>query len=260
MNSSSPSLTDSILQYEFSRSPIILKSYDTSTGEIILKSSFPAILVGQIFELGVFSYNNNPFSNGYDDKIIFNFDESWYNTSTASSASVSNSGRVGASNYLVYASTSANIYTTSTIDLSGYSSSDYIEFLYNVTTLQSGTRAASIVFTDSQYPTAGTAVLSMNINTASLGYQKYSDSYGSLVKTLNFNGKLSKINLILEGGSKTSVLQIDSAKIRDVALSDENFCLVSRALIGITSGSTSTDYFTKEYGAEMDIEYRMTIS
>ena len=260
MNSSSPTVSDSILEYEYARSPIILKSYDTSTGEIVLKATFPTTLVGQIFELGIFSYNNNPFSNGFDDKILFNFDETWYNVADSSSASTTASGRIGKYNYAVASSASSNIFTYSSVDISGYSNSDIFEILYNVSTLQAGTRSATVTFYDNQSPTRGSASLVFAMDTSSTGYKKSSASYANLVKSASFNGRLSQINLFVEGTGKTSVLQLDSLKIRDVALTDENYCLVSRALIGVAGGTSITDYFTKQSGASMDIEYRMTVS
>lgn len=260
MNSSSPTLSDSTLEYEYSRSKIILKSYDTSTGEIVLKSNFDPTLAGKIFELGVFSYSNNPFSNGFDDKVLINFDEYWYTTSTSSAVSMFNNSRVGSNNYLIQSSASSSIYNNTNIDITGYSNSDSLEFLYNVTTIQAGTRSASVIFSDNQIPTAATASFTMSLDTSSSGVKKLSTLIGSLTKQPTFNNVISKITLVFEGGSKTSIIQADALKIRDIALSDDNLCLVSRALIGVTGGTTSTDYFTKTAGSEMDIEYRMTIS
>lgn len=260
MNSSSPVPSDSILEYEYARSKIKLKSYDTSTGEIILKATFDQSLAGQIFELGVFSYTNNPFSNGFDDKILFNFDEVWYNTTTGSAFTASTLGRVGVNNYVIQASSSTSIYNNCGINISGYSNSDYFDFLYNVTTSQAGTRSASVIFTDNQTPTAGTASFTMNLDTASTGFKKLSTALSNLTRSSTFNNQISKITFVVEGGSKTSVIQADALKIRDVALSDDNLCLISRALIGVAGGTTTTDYFIKNAGVEMDIEYRMTIS
>jgi len=260
MNNSSPSASDSILEYEYARSKILLKSYDTSTGEIILKANFSAALSGQIYEIGIFSYTNNPFSNGFDDKLLFNFDEGWYNSSTASSVTMSASGRVGSKNYLIQSSASSSIYTNIGLDISGYSNYDYLDFLYNVTASQAGTRAASIIFTDNQIPTAGTASIVINLDSSTTGFKKLSAQFASVTRSATFNNQISRITLIFEGTGKTSTIQADALKIRDVSLSDENLCLVSRALIGVTGGTTSTDYFSKMPGAEMDIEYRMTIS
>jgi hypothetical protein len=261
MNSTDPSITDSILQYEFSRYPINLKSYDTSTGEIILKASFPAALAGKIYELGVFSYTRNPFSNGFDDRVIFNFDEYWLNTGVGTTASLNTSGRVGSNDLPVAANTSYAVDCTTSLDISGYSSSDYLDILYNVNTLQtSATRLVTIKFTDSQIPTPATASIALPLSASSTGYQIYSVPVSSIYKDATFNNNVTRIYLTVESNSKTSVLTIDGAKFRDVSLSDDNLCLVSRALIGIRNGDGTTDSFTKTVGSEMDIEYRMTIS
>ena len=261
LNSTDPSITDSILQYEFARYPINLKSYDTSTGEIILKASFPAALIGKIYELGVFSYTRNPFSNWFDDKIIFNFDEYWTNTGIGTTASLSVSGRVGANDLLVTSGSAYAIEAPISLDISGYSNTDYLDVLYNVTTSQaSSIRSASIKFSDNQIPTPATASIVLSLPASATGYNVYSLPVSSIIKDSTFNNNVSKISITVEGGAKTSVLTIDSAKFRDVSLSDDNLCLVSRALIGIKNGDTSTDSFTKTAGAEMDIEYRMTIS
>jgi len=261
LNTSDPSTTDTILQYEFARYPINLKSYDTSTGEIILKASFPASLIGKVYELGVFSYVRNPFSNGFDDKVIFNFDEYWTNTGIGTTASLSISGRVGTNDLAIASGSAYAIEAPISLDISGYSNTDYLDVLYNVTTLQaSSVRSASIKFSDNQLPTPSTASIVISLPASATGYKVYSLPVSSIVKDSTFNNNVSKISITVEGGAKTSVLTIDSAKFRDVSLSDENLCLVSRALIGINGGDTSTDSFTKTAGAEMDIEYRMTIS
>lgn len=259
MNSNDSASTDTILQYEFARYPINLKSYDTTTGEIILKASFPSSIVGKIYELGVYSYTRNPFSNGYDDKILFNFDEYWLNTTTQVAAGLSTTGRTGSYDLPISSGASSAVECSINLDLSGYSNTDTLDILYNVTASQtSGVRAITFKFTDNQSP-AGTASLTASVSTSASGYKVHSLALSNLTKDSTFNNLVSKISLTVEG-TKTSVLYLDSAKIRDVALSDDNLCLVSRALIGVVNSDTANDYFNKTIGAEMDIEYRMTIS
>lgn len=257
MNFSAPSINDRSLEFESIRVPVLLKSVDGD--ELVISATLPSEFNGKIFELGLYSSVVNISSEGFDDKLLTNFDELWtdINGDELSTSYFSSNSRVGGRNLEV---SNSSIYTqsNSSLDISGYSNLDNLCILYNVTALGSD-RILTIKFEDDQLPVPGSKTITISIPGNTLGYQTIVTQLGNLVNS-NFNNIISKI--IISGSSDPSFaeIEIDAIRINDADEIDPLFAMVSRSLIGTVAGNSSSDYVIKNAGIETDIEYRVRIS
>lgn len=259
MNSTSPSATDTALDFEVARIPVSFISIDGN--EIVIKGSLPADFQTEIYELGIYPSISNSTSSGYDDKLVLNGNENWFNTSDGSSAASSNfidGGRVGYRN-IIFNSSAKNIYSETSINLVGYSSLDSISILYNVNSIGNN-QTMRVTFYDSQLPTPGTRHFDFVLNGSSTGYKKITTLLGNFTDTGNFNGQVSRIGLSSSSLTGAGTFYFDALKINDEDETNPNFSLVSRSLVGVQNGVSQTDFVVKPAGIEIDIEYRMEVS
>jgi len=255
-NSTTPAVTDRSLEFESIRVPVLLKSVENN--ELIISGTLPAAFNGKIYEIGLYSSVVNISSEGFDDRLLVNFDETWTdsNSSALSSSLFSSTSRVGSksldiSNVSVYAQ------ANSTVDLSGYSSLDTLSILYNVTATGSS-RVFTLTFEDDQLPSPGSKSISITLPTATTGYKIFTTELGNFTNN-NFNNTISKIIISASSSPSAGEVEIDSIRINDADEIDPLFALVSRSLIGVVSGNSLSDYIIKNPGIEVDIEYRVRI-
>lgn len=259
LNSTPSSASNTGMDFELIKSPIILRSVQNS--DIILKAVIDADIECEIYELGVYPSVFNSTSNGYDDRLIINFDEDWYDSTTfieISAGNYSSISRVG-SRSLSITQSSLDFSADLIFDVSGYSSLDNISFLYNVTSTGSD-RTITITLVDDQLPTAGSKSYELVIPGNTTGYNKISVPLGNFVESNNFNSNITKISISTLEDLSAAELTIDAIRIDDADENDPNFSLVSRSLIGTAGGSSNSDFVKKPLGVEVDIEYRVEIS
>jgi hypothetical protein len=256
MNSTAPSVSDSGLEFEIVRVPVVLST--VRGNNIILSADLDSTIAGRIFELGVYPTVTNSFSAGFDDKIIANFSEDWTDSLGVSLISSNFNGteelpiaRVGYRNLIIGSSGINTLYSIG-LDLSGYSDLDSMSMLYRVTSTGSN-RTLRLTFYDNQLPTPGTKYYDFTLNGASAGYKTLSAQFGLFTETGNFNNNVSKVGISSSGS--VAPVELDAIKLDDSDETNPNFALVSRALIGSAGGNSSTDYFEKRAGTTMTIEY-----
>lgn len=259
MNSTASASTNTSMDFELARIPVLLRSVENN--EIVIKGVLNSDFSGKIFELGLYPEVFNTLSDGFDDRLILNFDEIWLATADnleINSSNFSSSSRAGESN-LKIGTSAMDIYTNIGINLSGYTSLDSTSFMYNVTATGTN-RSFRITFIDSQLPTPGTKYADFTLDCSSTGYKKISKLLGDFTETGNFNSDIVKINITASSYANTATVELDAFRINDADETNPDFALVSRSLIGSQNGSTSTDYVNKPAGVEVDIEYRVQIA
>lgn len=259
MNITSPTSSDSALDFEVARIPVSLISVEGN--EIIIKGSLSADFQTEIYELGVYPTITNSTSFGYDDKLLLNANENWFNISDGSAINISNfvdGGRVGYRN-IIFNSSAKNIYSESAINLTGYSALDSISMLYK-TQSSGNNQTLRLTFYDNQLPTSGTRYYDFTLNGGSTGYKKLTTLLGNFTETGNFNGQVVRMGLSCSAVTGAATFHFDALKINDEDETNPNFALVSRSLVGVQNGTSSTDYVVKPAGVEIDIEYRMEVS
>lgn len=258
MNSTSPTASDRSLEFESIRVPVVLKSVDGS--EIIISAVLPSDFNGKIYEVGLYPSVLNVSSLGFDDRLLVNFDETWYDSSgqELASSEFSSESRLG-SRSLDVSNDSSYAYANIDVDLSGYSSLDNISILYNV--YASGQpRSLTVRFEDDQLPNPGYRVGIINLSGSSVGYKTHTELIGNFTDYDNFNNSVSKIILSTSDDPSAAEIRIDAIRVNDADETDPLFALVSRSLIGNVGGNSSGDFVVKNPGVEVDIEYRLQIS
>lgn len=227
--------------------------------ELVISAVLPSEFNGKIYEIGLYSSVVNISSEGFDDKLLVNFDEAWtdLNGDPLSTSLYSSNSRLGTrsldtSNTSIYAQSNA------AIDISGYSNLDNLSILYNVSTVGSG-RAITITFEDGQLPSPGSKTITLTLPGDSAGFKVFTTPLGNLIDS-NFNNTISKIIISASSDPTSAEIEIDSIRINDADETDPLFALVSRSLIGSVGGDSSSDYITKNAGIEVDIEYRVRIT
>jgi len=258
MNSTAAATTNSSLDFELARIPVVLRSVENN--EVIVKGVLDSDFAGRIFEIGLYPEVLNTLSEGFDDKLVLNFDELWLNTSDnlqINSSNLSTNSRAGENN-LKIGTSALDIYTNIGLNISGYTNFDVTSLMYNVTA--SGTdRTFRVTFIDNQLPTPGTKYADFTLNCSSTGYKKIDKLIGDYTQTGNFNSEVIKINITASSYSNSARVELDAFRINDADETNPDFSLVSRSLIGSQNGSSSSDYVYKPGGVEVDIEYRVQI-
>ena len=258
MNSTAPSSTNTSLDFELAKFPVLLKSVESD--EIVIKGVLNSDFSGKIFELGLYPEVSNTLSDGFDDRLLANFDEVWLNTSDdleIGSSNLSQDSRAGQNN-LKIGSSSLNIYTNIGLNISGYTNFDVASLMYNVTSTGLD-RSFTITFIDNQLPTPGTKYAEFTLDCSSVGYKKINKLVGDFVETGNFNSEVIKIQISASSYADTAEVELDALRINDADETNPDFALVSRSIIGVHNGSSTSDYVYKPGGVEVDIEYRMQI-
>ena len=137
--STTPTVDDTDLGFEFTRAAVSLGTVDvsdTAHKKVVFKASFPAGLSMNIKEMGLFSFDKNPASGAYTGTVLTQFDndEPWATTDGANPTFVTISdgslNRIGDSSLVSQQDTDGTIttmtYDFANIDLAGYSATDEI--------------------------------------------------------------------------------------------------------------------------------------
>lgn len=262
LNNSSPSVTDTGLEFEIIREPVILSTVRNQ--DIILSADISPDVEGRIFELGVYPTVNNSFSAGFDDRVISNFSEDWVDNSGVS-LSLSNfdgteevpAARAGYRN-LIVGNTGISCFNNIGLDLSGYSDLDSMSVLYKVASTGAD-KTIRITLYDNQLPNPGTKYYDFVIPGSSAGYARATKEFGYFTETGDFNNNVSRVGISADPGVFATI-HLDAIKLNDVDETNPDFALISRALIGQVGGSASSDYFEKRAGTNMTIEYVVELS
>jgi hypothetical protein len=256
-NLNAPTQSDRALEFQSIRVPVLLKSVDGN--ELVISGVLPSEFNGKIYEIGLYSSVVNISSDGFDDRVLVNFDETWTDSDgePLSTSLYSNNSRLG-SRSLDTSNTSIYAQSNASIDISGYSSLDNISILYNVSVVGLD-RVVTLTFEDDQLPTPGSKTITITLPGENLGYQVFTTELGNLIDN-NFNNVISKIIISASSDPTFAEVEIDSIRINDADETDPLFALVSRSLIGSVGGDSSSDYITKNAGVEVDIEYRVRIT
>lgn len=261
LNSNAPTISDSSLEFEIARVPILISSVDDT--EIVLNATLGQALEGRIYELGLYPQVTNPTAFGFDDRVIATFSEVWTDSSGVeltsgnfSGTEQSVDGRSGYRNLIIGNSGITAVLDTG-IDVSGYSELDSITMLYNTFSTGSN-KTVRITFSDDQLPTAGTKYFDFILDGSTTGYKKITTLFGNFINTGNFNNNVSKIT-ISSTAATGAVVHLDAIKFDDTDETNPDFALVSRALVGTAGGNSANDYIIKPSGIEMDIEYRLEL-
>lgn len=260
IDSTSATVDDTRLGFEFYRTPVTLNSTDIQTSEgtttysVIYKTTIPQDISGVVSEIGL--YPQTRFSlNNYDSKFLSDFSNylNWIDSSDINPSVTDTNSKIG-SNLLTMTSGSgsSNEYTSSIqpMDISGYSVNDSIRLAYYKNDSNLSYIRIKLYSSDTDYysvditPASGTGYkLSSNILLSSL----FTDPTGSPDKT-----QINKIGILLQPtSSSTTTVGMDGLRINDEDTFDPIFGLISRSILGTP--------LIKLAGRQVDIEYKLDL-
>jgi len=262
IDSTTATVDDTRLGFEFYRTPVILSSTDiqttggTTTYSVVYKCTIPQDISGVISEVGLYPQTRSSL-NSYDSKFISDFSNylNWVDSSGFNPDTVSSNAKIGSDVVVMSSGLSgaSKEYTTSVspMDISGYSVNDSIKLAYyrNDTNLEYIT--VKLYSSDSDYysvnvtPTSGAGYkISSDILLSTL----FTDPTGSPDKT-----QINKIGIVIKPTTgNTTTVGMDGLRINDEDTFDPIFGLISRSVL--------SPALTKLAGRQVDIEYKLDLS
>jgi len=255
ITSTSATVNDTRLGFEFYRIPVSLSSIDiqtsngTSTYSVVYKATLPQTAAGIVSEVGLYP-SQRISANNYDSKFITDFEKQldW----SPLPNSISGNQKIG--NVLLSMSsgsgTAQEYISYMGLDISGYSINDTLKLAY----YKNDTNLSSIILKfyngDNNYyslpitPDSGTGYkITTDIPLSSL----FGSSTGSPDKS-----QINKIGIVVTPTSgNTTVVGFDGLRINDEDTFDPAFGLISRSVLSTP--------LTKLAGRQVDIEYRLDL-
>lgn len=264
IGSSTPSESNTGLDFEFYRSQVNLSSVDIQTSAatglstygVVYKTTLPVELSGIISEIGLFP-SVSLGATDYASKSLSNFSDyqKWTDDAGDYSISVTSPTPKNGSNHLSLTATSSsrNQYSADIdLDITGYSPNDSLTIAYvqndlNLDYLFVRMYSSSTDYYEIRYQAStsiGDKISLLTLNNL------YSSEYGSGTPD---NSSITKISIGVKAKSSgsTTVL-LDGIRIND----EDSF----RSDYGMISRSILTNPITKSIGRQMDIEYRLGLT
>lgn len=257
IDSTSATVNDTRLGFEFYRLPIEFGSTDIQTSEgsttyaVVYKTTIPVDVSGTISEVGLYPSTRLSITN-YDSKFLADFNSylDWYDPA-GDHPDVSTTGPKIGDNVITMTSngTSAKEYVSpiAGLDISGYSVNDSIKLAYykNDANLEKITIKLYSSETDYYYydltPASGTGYkLTSDILISSLV------AFGTPDKSL-----INKIGIVIDPTSSATSVGLDGLRINDEDTFDPIFGIISRSVL--------SSPLVKLAGRQVDIEYRLDL-
>jgi hypothetical protein len=251
IDSTSATVDNTRLGFEFYRTPVNLSSTDiqtansTTTYAVVYKATLPQDIVGTISEVGLYPSTRTSLNN-FDSKFLTDFSSAldWVDASGFYPETVFENAKIG--NSLLTLSTDE--YTSNVfLDFSGYSSLDTFRVAYYCNNTSTGTIKIRLYSSDVDY-----YEYAVNVSNT-VGYKISSDISISSLLTVG-GGSPDSSEIIKIGISKTGSadVDIDAIRINDEDTFDPIFGLISRSVL--------SPAVTKSAGRQIDIEYRLDLS
>jgi len=265
IDTTTATVNDTRLGFEFYRTPISIASTDIQTSEgvttysVVYKATIPQNVSGLISEVGLYPSNRTSINN-YDSKFITdasNFldwvSDTGFNPEVITNTSSVTYGKIG-DNVLKMSSNTTSIqeYKASiSLDLSGYSLNDSITLAYYKFDNNLEDITIKFYHTDNDYysvtivPPSGTGYkISDDIPLSTL----FAGSTGAADRT-----QITKIGIVIDPTSGNSTqFGLDALRINDEDTFDPTFGLLSRSIL-------TSPYLKKLAGRQVDVEYRLDL-
>ena len=259
IDSTTATVNDTRLGFEFYRLPVTLNSTDiqTTTGttySVVYKTTIPQDIAGTISEVGLYPQTRSSIVS-FDSKFISDFNNylNWTSYSGYNPVAEIGHQKIG-SNLLKMNSngTSSNeFYTYLTLDLSGYSLNDTVRLAYYKYDDHLDSIGIEFYHTDNSYylatitPPSGTGYFISDDIT--IGYI-LQGSVGQADAS-----QISKIGIVINPTSgQSSSIGVDGLRINDEDTFDPIFGLISRSVLA--------EPIIKLAGRQVDIEYKLDLS
>lgn len=249
--------TDTALHLEVVRSPVNLVSYDFANNKLVYKASIPEDYIGKIYEVGLYSLDQDPASGSYGSRLVTTFDsgtEVWVDPAdgTTAPAFSATANRVGADAMLHDPAASATMTDTLrnlSLDFSGNSAADTFKFALNVANANTN-QVIYRFMTD----TANYYSFTINATVQTAGYKIVELTKGSATVTGTPDwSNITEVQVITNSKSSgASSVEHDAIRIEDKDSASLDYILVARKVL--PAPVTSSD------GLAQDIEFSLDIT
>ena len=247
LGSTAASTGDTRLNFEFERAAVTLVSYDFINDRLVFKAEMPEEVGGTVYEVGIWSTEQDSRDGGYGSKIISTFDsdtEDWVGGTFTTTA------RVGDDALLLapLASATANaLLEDVALDLSGYSDADRFLLAYNV----GNANTSAVRF---RFLTDSSNYFTYTITAPSAGY-KISDlaKSAAVVTGTPDWAEINSLQVeVVATGTGSASVTLDGLRIEDTDTNNPDYVLVARQVLGIP--------FQKEEGRTQEVEFSLAVN
>jgi hypothetical protein len=260
VDSTTATIDDTRLGFEFYRIPVLLTSTDIQTSgllttySVVYKTTIPQEISGVISEVGLYPSNRKSINN-FDSKFITDFSNflDWTDNNDLNPSVESTGAKIGDTVLSMSSdSVSANEYKANlSLDISGYSNADSIRLSYYKTDTNLQSITLKMYSSDTDYysiaitPASGTGYKITNDIPLSTFF---SSPTGSPEKS-----QINKVGIVVTPTlGNTTEVSMDGLRINDEDTFDPVFGLISRSVLGSA--------LTKLNGRQVDIEYKLDLS
>ncbi|QQO39729.1 minor tail protein [Streptomyces phage Belfort] len=246
VSSVAATVNDTMLGFEVERVPVNLRNADYTNTMVIFKGTIDQDVVVNIYEMGLWSAAANNLSGEFDSRLLTTFDlelEAWSNVvadTTANRTSV-DAVRVNAG---ISSTTNASLDVD--MDLSGYSAND--TFLLAFSKPNNNINTIKLIFED--VIGGGNASLTKTVSSLGTGYNILQFRKGDFTITGTFSWEtITRMSFDVTAGGTAGYVILDGLRVEDLDTPNQDFTLVSHAILGSPIQKTNV--------APMDVEYAL---
>jgi hypothetical protein len=241
------SQADERLQFEFARIPLEYITYDIVKDRLVFKGSMPDSLVGKIYEVGLWTSEQNNASTGVEARIITTFDSE---TEEWDIETFDTTARIGADalkHTPALSATSTSMMSGLSMSFASNTSSDSFVLAYEV----GNAFTANIKL---RFRTDASNYYEYTITSPTAGYKFANLLKGSATVVGSPNwadiNELSIATTSTSGGAAS--VKYDGLRIEDNDTFNQNYGLIARFL--------ATPVVTKPAGRILDFEYSLAVA
>ncbi|QOI67443.1 minor tail protein [Streptomyces phage Beuffert] len=240
---------DTTLGFEIERVSVALKSADYTNNLVLFKGTIEQDTTFNIYEAGLWSSSSNTLSGEFDSRLLTTFDlslEEWTNVTADTTA---NRTSEDAAKVSAAISTTTQARLDVEMDLSGYSVNDTFLLAFskpnnNITTIK-------LVFEDPI--SSGSLSLSKTVSSLPTGYNILAFKKGDFVASGAINwDSITRMGFDVTAGGTAGYVILDGLRVEDVDTPNQDYILVSHAILSSPINKTNV--------APMDVEYALEFS
>jgi hypothetical protein len=246
VSATAATVNDTLLGFEVERVAVNLRNADYTNGVVIFKGTIDQDVVLNIYEMGLWSAAANNLSGEFDSRLVTTFDlelEEWTNVTADTTANRTSADAVKVS-AAISSTTSPRLDVE--MELSGYSAND--TFLLAFSKPNNNISTIKLIFED--VVGGGNASLTKTVSSLPSGYNILPFRKGDFTITGTFGwDTVTRMGFDVTAGGTAGYVILDGLRVEDLDTPNQDFVLVSHAILGSPISKTNT--------APMDVEYAL---
>lgn len=238
------------LGFEIDRIPVDLRNADYTNNIVIFKGTIQQDITFNVYEAGLWSSVANVLSGQFNSKLLTTFDtdvENWTNVTVDTTAN-----RTSESSVKISAGSSATTESRleTEMDLSGYSGND--TFLLAFSKTNNNIASIAMVFEDTV--SGGSLTLTKTVSALPVGYNILSFKKGDFISsgTIAWNN-ITTLGFDVTATASAGFVILDGLRVEDVDTPNQDFVLVSHAILGSPLQKTNVAPMDVEYALEFNV-------